>query len=65
VVEAFRRRGVARELMQAAVGHARATGARSLALLTEETNAGAQRLYESMGWMWDTTYRRYTLVVDG
>lgn len=65
VVEAYRRRGVARQLMAAAVAHAKETGARSLSLLTEETNAPAQRLYEALAWVHDTAFRRYTLVVDG
>lgn len=64
VVEAYRRRGVARQLIAAAVALARETSARSLALLTEETNTPAQALYESLGWTRDTVYRRYTLTID-
>ncbi len=64
VVEAYRRRGVARQLIAAAIALARETSARSLALLTEEANAPAQALYESLGWTHDTVYRRYTLTID-
>jgi ribosomal protein S18 acetylase RimI-like enzyme len=64
VADAFRRRGVAKLLMAAAADHARATGARSLTLVTEETNTSAQALYESLGWTCLPFRFYYTLVVE-
>ncbi|HSB53722.1 MAG TPA: GNAT family N-acetyltransferase [Gemmatimonadales bacterium] len=53
--------GVARALLRAAEHHARATGACGLELATAHTNTPAQRLYESLGWQLDTTFRHYEL----
>ena len=53
--------GVARALLRAAESHARATGACGLELATAHTNTPAQRLYESLGWQLDTTFRHYEL----
>jgi GNAT superfamily N-acetyltransferase len=47
--ERFRRRGVARALIEGAVERARALGLGSLALDTTQSNAGARALYESAG----------------
>ncbi len=46
---AFRRRGVGRALLRAAVGEARARGARRLTLRVLGHNEAARRLYESAG----------------
>jgi ribosomal protein S18 acetylase RimI-like enzyme len=56
-----RSKGVARALLRAAEHHARATGACGLELATAHSNTPAQRLYESLGWQLDTTFRHYEL----
>lgn len=61
VSPAARKHGVARALLRAAESHARATGACGLELATAHTNTPAQRLYESLGWQLDTTFRHYEL----
>jgi ribosomal protein S18 acetylase RimI-like enzyme len=58
---AVRRSGVARRLMQAAADEARSRGATSLVLSTAKTNLGAQRLYESLGWVRDEDFYEYNL----
>jgi GNAT superfamily N-acetyltransferase len=45
---AHRRKGVARAVIEACVRHARARGARQIALLVDRDNASARRLYESL-----------------
>ncbi|MBI4675240.1 MAG: GNAT family N-acetyltransferase [Chloroflexi bacterium] len=49
VAEKFRRRGIARQLMQAAIDEARARNARSLILNVRPWNTGVQQLYEALG----------------
>lgn len=56
-----RGKGVGRALMEAARQHAVHTGAASIELSTAHTNLPAQRLYESLGYVKDETYRVYTL----
>jgi ribosomal protein S18 acetylase RimI-like enzyme len=56
-----RGRGVARGLLDAARAHAERTGARRLVLSTARTNAAAQRLYESTGWVRDDAFLHYAL----
>ncbi len=63
VAAAARRRGVAKALLEAAVGHARALGAASLSLSTALDNAPAQALYESMGWERDRQFCEYSLTL--
>jgi ribosomal protein S18 acetylase RimI-like enzyme len=58
---AARRGGVGRRLMQAAADEARSRGACSLVLSTAKTNLGAQRLYESLGWVRDEDFFEYNL----
>jgi ribosomal protein S18 acetylase RimI-like enzyme len=58
---AARRRGVGRDLMTAAAEEARRRGAVSLELSTARTNHGAQRLYESLGWLRDDEFYSYHL----
>lgn len=60
---AARRRGVGRDLLEAARRHGMATGALRLHLSTEESNHAAQRLYESLGWQRDRD-RFYVLTLD-
>jgi GNAT superfamily N-acetyltransferase len=64
VAEPARRHGVGRALMNAAHEHARATGALRLELATARGNAQAQALYESLGWVRDDEFYRYSLAVD-
>ncbi|MEM7272872.1 MAG: GNAT family N-acetyltransferase [Actinomycetota bacterium] len=49
VVESHRRSGVATTLMEAAIDLARRDGSGRLWLMTQEENAGARSLYESLG----------------
>ncbi len=63
VVRSARRRGVGRELLIAAVEHARSTGPASLELATEKTNRAARSLYESSGWTLDEEFDRYLFSV--
>jgi GNAT superfamily N-acetyltransferase len=61
VAPGFRRRGVARALLQHAADFARATTAVRLELRTQHTNREARALYESLGWKLDEQFSRYTL----
>jgi len=58
-----RRRGVGRALLRAAREHARAQGAVRLELATAHSNASAQALYESEGWVRDDAFHRYSLAL--
>jgi ribosomal protein S18 acetylase RimI-like enzyme len=64
VEEAARRHGVARALMTASYDYARQTGAIRLELSTAITNLKAQALYESLGWVRDVEFYRYSLAID-
>jgi len=55
--------GVGRALLERARAHGLETGARWLSLSTEQTNVKAQRLYESLGWVRDTEYYHYELLL--
>ncbi len=55
--------GVGRALLRAVADHARAAGATTAVLETAHTNTTAQALYESEGWVLDTTYRTYALTL--
>jgi GNAT superfamily N-acetyltransferase len=61
---ATRAGGVGKALLLAAKAHAESTGACGLELATAHTNKPAQRLYESMGWKLDQTFRHYELGLD-
>lgn len=61
VARPARRRGVGRALLDAARGHAMATGAVHLVLETAATNREAQSLYESYGFKRDNKYWVYEL----
>jgi ribosomal protein S18 acetylase RimI-like enzyme len=66
VVERARRCGVATSLLLAVERHARDTGAKTVRLKTQRENAGARRLYESMGWTLRRRERVYQRVLrDG
>ena len=56
-----RGRGVGRSLMNAARAFAVSTGAKGLVLETATDNLGAQRLYESLGYVRDSGYYTYCL----
>lgn len=58
---AARGRGVGRLLMNTARAFALSTGAKGLMLETATDNYGAQRLYESVGYVRDTGYYTYCL----
>lgn len=57
----LRRNGVARALMNQAKTYATSRGASSIQLETAHTNKQAQRLYESLGYSYETEYRSYYL----
>ena len=61
VEPAARGRGVGRVLLRAVAERERAAGATTAVLETAHTNTTAQALYESEGWVRDTTYRTYAL----
>jgi ribosomal protein S18 acetylase RimI-like enzyme len=63
VAPSSRRRGVGRALMEAARAHAAATGAVRLELATAHDNVNAQALYESLGWVRDREFYRYSLEI--
>jgi len=63
VEPAARGRGVGRALVRAVAERARAAGATTAVLETAHTNTTAQALYESEGWVRDTTYRTYALAL--
>lgn len=56
-----RGQGVGRLLMNAARAFALSTGAKGMVLETATDNFGAQRLYESLGYVRDTGYYTYCL----
>jgi ribosomal protein S18 acetylase RimI-like enzyme len=64
VEEPSRRLGAARALMTAACDYARRTGAIRLELSTAITNLKAQALYESLGWVRDVEFYRYSLAIN-
>lgn len=59
VEKAYRRRGLASQLLQAAEDYARSIGVARLRLSTQHSNAGAQALYEQAGWELDQEFRSY------
>jgi ribosomal protein S18 acetylase RimI-like enzyme len=58
-----RRRGVARRLIERATRLAKSSGAAYLMLETAHTNRKAQRLYESLGWVWEREFRNYVRTI--
>ncbi|WP_238996508.1 GNAT family N-acetyltransferase [Paenibacillus pinistramenti] len=63
VLEEFRRNGAARMLLKRAADYAALTGARGIELSTSISNAAAQRLYESLGFIKDEHYFHYHLTL--
>jgi len=63
VEESYRRKGVAKLLMDAAKSHAEATGAARITLTTQISNVPAQKLYESLGYIKDKEFYHYALRV--
>jgi ribosomal protein S18 acetylase RimI-like enzyme len=61
VAPEFRRRGVARRLMESAIAHARETGAAAVELETAVDNHAAKPLYETLGFVRDDAFDRYAL----
>jgi GNAT superfamily N-acetyltransferase len=61
VAASHRQRGVAKLLVGAAEGYGRETGAVRLALSTQISNASAQKLYESLGYVKDEEFYHYGL----
>ncbi|MFL5339314.1 MAG: GNAT family N-acetyltransferase [Gemmataceae bacterium] len=64
VAEEARRAGVARRLMNAALEHARATGAVRLELSTAKDNVSAKALYLDLGYEIDRDYDHLQLTVS-
>ncbi len=63
VSPAFRRMGVAQQLMNSAANYARETSAIRLELATQITNRSAQSLYESLGYVKDQEFYHYSLAL--
>lgn len=59
VAEKYRRRGIARQLVQAAIDEARARNARWVILNVRPWNTGAQQLYQAMGFEVADTETQY------
>ena len=64
ICESARRKGVASQLMAAAVGFARTVGAVRLSLSTATTNAAAQAVYQAAGWTRDEQYFVYDFAIS-
>jgi len=60
-----RRRGVGRALLLQAEAHAKLNKVGRMDLSTAKTNAPAQALYESLGWVRDEVFLTYSLHPDG
>lgn len=56
--------GIGGALLDAAVDHGRAAGAKSLTLQTEHTNEHAQAVYEAKGWVADAAFKTYHCRLD-
>lgn len=61
VEEPYRKQGVAQQLMAAAEAFIQETGAIRVSLSTQISNAPAQSLYESRGYVKDEEFYHYTL----
>lgn len=57
----YRRKGVARLLMETAKQYAQETGAIRIILVTQQSNHAAQELYESLGYEKDEAFYHYSL----
>lgn len=63
VAPSARKQGVASRLLKSAAEFGLAMGAARLSLSTAHTNQAAQRLYESHGWVRDSTFCYYNLTL--
>lgn len=63
VVEAARRRGIARALMERARLHGLQTGAARIDLETAIDNLPGQALYESLGYVREAAFHKYSLAL--
>ena len=63
VVEKARRLGVARALMERARQHAQETGAARIDLETATDNVAGQALYESLGYLRERAFHKYSLAL--
>jgi GNAT superfamily N-acetyltransferase len=63
VHESYRRKSVAKQLMEAAKEHAAKTGAIRISLATQFSNSPAQKLYETMGYKKDDTFYHFNLSI--
>ncbi|MDC0172282.1 GNAT family N-acetyltransferase [Gammaproteobacteria bacterium] len=61
VDDSARRLGAGKALMDRALEHAKQSGASRIDLETEINNVGAQRLYESLGYVRETDFYKYCL----
>ncbi len=64
VAEPYRRKEVAKQLMEAAKKHAEATGALRIQCATQSLNVPAQKLYESLGYLKDEVFYHYALGLE-
>ncbi len=65
VLPEARRCGAGKALLQAAERYAAQNGFARLDLTTAKTNATAQSLYESLGWVRDEVFHAYSKLVQG
>lgn len=63
VVASARRQGIARALMERAREHALQTGAARIDLETAIDNLAGQALYESLGYLRETAFHKYSLAL--
>lgn len=59
-----RKHGVGRALLREALQLAQTTGAKGLTLSTSAHNKAAQQLYESEGYVQDTAFWHYDLIIS-
>jgi len=64
VARDFRRLGAGQLLLNASRDFAKESGALRLELATAKDNVTAQRLYESVGYVPETTFKRYSLAIE-
>jgi ribosomal protein S18 acetylase RimI-like enzyme len=63
VLEEARQKGIGKALMNAAKNYAQSTGALRIVLATQISNATAQHLYESLGYLKDNEFYNYSLLI--
>lgn len=64
VIESYRKKNVAKQLMEAAREHALKTKAIRISLATQFSNSPAQKLYKSMGYKKDDTFIHFNLSIQ-